>query len=155
MNNSISRIAMKICTTVFILFCAVQNVNSQTTQQEYNYITQSYKYVEEAGMDVKQGYSVSVVTKASSEVPEGKVISKRQAWLKVFQEAKDGSTKRTAAYIIVYQKDNGAKQYFCVPAPNSDNDITQKFFNALHDGIKNSSSSLQLICVLLARGLTW
>ena len=136
-----------------LLFCC--NSYSQTTQTEYDYITKSYRTVEEAGMDVKSGYSVVPVTKASSEVSGGKEVEKRSAQLNAFYRSTGVNTKKLVAYIIVYQKQGYDKEYICVPHPSSSRELFQVYANALYNSSGDQSYRLQVISLLLSKGLAW
>ena len=141
----------KILLTALVLSFTTFASHAQTTLAEYNYVTKGYKNHLEDGSDLKKGYTLLDVTEVQTNSGDGKI---RKAWLKSFVLT-DRSPYRAAAYMVIYQLDNNPKEFICIPHPNSEAEIRNKFFNALHDGTNDNSYRLQLITLLLSRNLTW
>lgn len=132
-------------TLVLIIASLTITINgiSQTTLEEYNYITKGYKVQIESGLDMKKGYEFEDVDKVK--------IGIRVAELKKLINGQ----KKIAAYMIIYQKENGPKDYICIPSPNSDKEVTDAFLNNLYNGSGDNSAKLQLFTYLLSRKLNW
>ncbi len=119
---------------------------AQTTQEEYNYLSKGYKVQIESGLDMKKGYELEDIDKQSTK--------ERTAELKVLYRVKDNK-KETAAYMVVYNRTGYAIEYICIPHPNSDEEIHNKYWKVLYDGTNNSSQRLQLISYLLSKRMKW
>lgn len=134
--------------TIIFLFTAMTvslTGLSQTTAEEYNYLTKGYKVQIESGLDMKKGYEFEDVDAVTAGV--------RTATLKKLVKV-NGGQKKTAAYLIIYQKEGNPKEYICVPNPNSDKQVTDAFWNNLYPS-GDQSARLQLFTYLLSRRLIW
>jgi len=136
-----------------ILFAVVTSIGffspaifGQTTLEEYNYVTKGYMVQIESGLDMKKGYQLEDIDKQSTK--------ERVAELKVLYRIKDNK-KEIAAYMIVYNRSGNKTEYICVPRPNSDEEINNKYLAKLYDGTTESSQRLQLISFLLSKHLKW
>lgn len=135
--------------TIIHLFAAMTvslTVSSQTSAEEYNYLTKGYKVQIESGLDMKKGYELEDVDAVTA--------GPRTVSLKKLNKV-TGTQKKTAAYLIIYQKDTNPKEYICVPNPNSEKEVTDAFWNMLYNGTGDHSAKLQLISYLLSRRLNW
>ncbi|MBS1652680.1 MAG: hypothetical protein JSU07_11795 [Bacteroidetes bacterium] len=135
--------------TIIFLFTAMTvslTGFSQTTAEEYNYLTKGYKVQIESGLDMKKGYELDDVDAVSA--------GPRTATLKKLVKTTSGQ-KKIAAYLIIYQKEGNPKEYICVPNPNSDKEVSDAYWNMLFNGTNDSSAKLQLISYLLSRRLNW
>lgn len=122
---------------------------SQTTIEEYNYITKGYKsQVIDQGGDMKKGYELEEVDKISA--------GGRTAVLKKLLKV-NGDQKTIAAYMIVYQKDASPKEYICVPNPTSEKEVTDAFWKVLYENplLGDGTTRLQIISYLLSRRIAW
>ena len=119
---------------------------SQTSMEEYNYITKGYKVQLESGLDMKKGYEFEDLNTHKAGI--------RTASLKKLVKVNAGK-KQTAAYMIVYQKEQSPKEYFCIPSPKSGEDVLAAYWTSLHNGTGDSSSKLQLIIYLVSNQLVW
>lgn len=134
---------------IFFLFATVTfslTAISQTTTEEYNYVTKGYKTQIDGGLDMKKGYTLEDVDDASA--------GGRNATLKRLVKT-TGGQRKIAAYMIIYQKDGSPKEYICVPNANSNKEVTDAFWYSLYNSNTDSSSKLQLITYLLSRSLNW
>jgi len=122
------------------------NLNGQTTLEEYNFITKGYKVQIESGLDMKKGYEFAEIDTVSTRIAT--------AEMKILYRIKD-SKKEIAAYMIIYKRTGRTTEYICVPNPNSDEEIMQKYMTALWDGFSEASSKGQLISFVLSKQLKW
>jgi len=129
--------------------CIASKSFTQTTVEEYNYITKGYKIQIESGLDMKKGYEF--VDFGSHE--EGI----RKAELKALYRIKSDENKEIAAYMIIYKKQGSPSEYICVPHPNSSREMKLYYLIQLYDFKSNANSSerLQLISYLLSQHLIW
>lgn len=132
-------------TILFVLLLSTQ-AKAQTTLEEYNYVTKGYKVQVESGLDMKKGYQLIDI--------DQKATSDRTASLKKLVKV-NSTDKKTVAYMIIYSKTGGVKEYICVPHPDSDSDIKTLYWKALYDGPSDASYKLQLIAYLLSDQLKW
>lgn len=119
---------------------------SQTTLEEYNYITKGYKVQIESGLDMKKGYLFEDVYSQKS--------GERLAELKVLYRIKE-TKKEIAAYLLKYSKEGNEPEYLCVPNPNSEKEIILKYWNQLNDGKSDYTLRLQLIVFVTSMNLNW
>ena len=120
--------------------------HAQTTMEEYNYVIKGYKVQVESGLDMKKGYELTQIDKSSA----GERVATLSKLVKV-----SGTQKKTVAYMITYNKSSGATEYFCIPQPNSDDEIKDLFWKSLYNGEGDHSAKLQLFTYLLSRTLLW
>lgn len=133
---------------LFLLSIALPTlVFSQTTLEEYNYVTKGYKVQIESGLDMKKGYIITDI----DEVTVGERTASLKALLKI-----TGKDTTVAAYMIKYTRTDNPTEYICIPSPYStDNTLAQMYFKELYNGEGDSSYRLQLIAYLLSRNLIW
>ena len=128
------------------LFCISLNGISQTSLEEYNYITKGYKVQMESGLDMKKGYELEDIKSHTSGV--------RTASLKKLVKVNAGK-KQTVAYMVVYQKEQNPKEYYCIPSPKSEKDILDTYWTALYNGSGDNSAKLQIIMFVISSELIW
>ena len=133
-------------------FSILSSLQAQTTQEEYNYVTKGWKNHLEDGSDVKQGYSMKYVKEVKVTSADGQ---RRKATLWEFIKRKEIGVDITVAFMIIYQKNEDASDYICVPHPKSDATIQAAYAQMLYDGKVDSSYKLQVITVLLSTNLKW
>ena len=143
--------------TAALAACFFLPTRAQTTQTEYDYITKGYRaQVLEQGGDLKSGYRLVDLGEAGTRQGEGRDTTSvlRQAWLKGFYKTV-GASSKLVAYMLVYQRGGGPKEYLCIPSPLSDAGVLQQYLNALYNGQGDSSYRLQAIAQLLSQHLSW
>ena len=86
---------------------------SQTTLDEYAYMTKGYATMQSQGLGLKQGYTAT--DKGSYVIDYGSYKMTAQV---LYLMRADNSY--AGAIVIVENSKNGVKKYFCVPAKNSD-----------------------------------
>lgn len=138
---------MKNLFVLMIVLFAFANVYSQTTLEEYNYLTKGYKVQIESGLDMKKGYEIEELDKTES--------GERTVTLYILNRI-GSSKKEIAAYLVVYQKQGNPKEYICIPHYKSEQEVMAKFWSALYDGSNiNSTERLQLILYQLTYAIKW
>ncbi len=118
----------------------------QTTDEEYKFITKGYhNQVVQDGGDMKKGYEMENVDTTS--LNEMKVTLKKMSKI-------TGTTKKLAAYMLIYEKKGLAPTYYCIPTVGSDSALFQLYYDALKDaGTEPNSTRLSLISMVLSRNL--
>ncbi|WP_269684559.1 hypothetical protein [Flavobacterium lacustre] len=99
---------MKKITLLFLLFTAFSY--SQTTEQEYNYLTKGYKETVSKGLDLKQGYELQDFYKYSETLYTFD--------FKLFVNQK--TKKNSAILVIANSKMWNNYYYLCIPIGNPD-----------------------------------
>jgi hypothetical protein len=89
MKNKSSLLAVSLLFTIF-----TSTVFSQTSLEEYNYVTKGYKVQIESGLDMKKGYEIQNVDKSST--------SERNAELKVLHRVKESKKRNSCLYDCLY-----------------------------------------------------
>ena len=120
-------IKQTILTVIFALFIGTIKLFSQTTQEEYNYITKGYKVQIESGLDMKKDYTL--VDLGNWGLRTGN--ENRECTFKALM--RQGQTKPCAIMMIYKRTDisNGVNWYICIPSPDSSElwDQTLDFIN--------------------------
>ena len=130
---------------IFILINLPRLLNGQTTL-EINYATKGYKVQIESGLDMKKGYEFKSIDTVSTKIAT--------AEMKILFRIKEAK-KEIAAYLIVYKREGRNVEYICIPHPKSENEILQKYYSVLWDGLAEASSKGQLISIILSKHLVW
>ncbi len=91
----------------------------QTTSAEYDYVTTKFKIQLDNGLGDKEGYK--------SELYETVTIGERKVKLYALLQGSSRYDVRVAAYAAVYEY-NGKKAYLCIPHPDSDQVLHDKFW---------------------------
>jgi hypothetical protein len=125
---------MKKITTLFCLVISLNSLFSQTTQEEYNYITKGYKIQLESGLDMKKGYSLSEL--GSWGLTHG--TEKRNCTFKGL--VRDGQTKPSAIMLIYKRTDiaNGAVFYICIPSQDAPENIWNQTLSFINENFKDN-----------------
>jgi hypothetical protein len=134
-----------------------QFLNAQTSAEEYAYLKNGYKVqVVEQGGDLKKGYELRDITAATINLGSSSTDT-RKGWLKGFYKIDEYNNKKLVAYLVTYQFNNNPIEFYCIPHPLSSNTIISLYINHLYDGNEkvNHSYKLQLINLLLSKGLKW
>lgn len=106
---------------------------SQTTQEEYNYITKGYKVQIESGLDMKKGYSFQDYgTWGLAESG-----AKRECEFKGL--VRSGQTKPCAILMIYRRTDipDGAKYYICIPSGDA-TELWQQTLKIIKEDLNDS-----------------
>mgnify|MGYP001810283802 CR=1 FL=1 len=112
---------------IVLLFMALSiSAYSQTTLEEWNYITKGYKIQKESGLDMKKGYDVKFL------ITENSFINSIDRTFNLYEliRLKDNSS---AGIIIEYiKRDRGVKSifYFGIPQKNSSVEIWNMAHNS-------------------------
>lgn len=111
---------------VYTLPCA-----SQTTLEEYNYLTKGYKMQLEGGLDMKKGYYMVDMGETRTEYNSFARVTE----IKLLCREKDSLI--CATLMIVKRTDTDFLKYVCVPMANSSDDIWNKaqsdYWAAMYD----------------------
>mgnify|MGYP001803655980 CR=1 FL=1 len=95
---------------------------SQTTEEEFNYLTKGYKIQLESGLDMKKGYSIKDYGTWGTQYSS----FKRNATFKGLY--RDGESKPCAVLMIFQKTNNDYVEYVCIPHMDSDEAIWSKAF---------------------------
>lgn len=118
---------------------------SQTTREEYNYVTKGYADDLTNGKGLKSGYSVETV--------KTEKIGDRTTLLNMFIRT---STKKIAAYMIIYTIEGYSPEYYCIPSPDSDDSIHELFLASIKPQATNAYAyQMRSITSIMTYGLTW
>lgn len=136
---------------VFFLLCFILalSVFSQTTQEEYNYLTKGYKEQIAKGLDTKIGYTIIDLGKWNNDLVKGYEL--RQCEFKAL--IKEGQTKPCATLLIYKRVTNNPKEntmYFCIPSKDADVELWKQTYKAVAE-LENSPQGLQAIVYALMR----
>ncbi len=133
---------MKIINYLMASICFViifiTNSFSQTTQEEYNYLTKGYKVQIESGLDMKKGYSLLDLGEWGLDRGAEKRICNFKGLVK------QGQTKPSAILMIYKRTDitNGAIHYICIPSANASSEIWQQTLSYINANSSSQNSAM-------------
>ena len=132
---------MKRIFLLFVTFVAYLYATSQTTLEEYNYVTKGYKIQIESGLDDKVGYSWKDAGVWGLTWSDGK---HRECEFKILYH--DGVE---CACLMIYKRtdvSNGAQYYICIPRGNN-SELWNKTWAFINEhNMENDAPLLQTIC---------
>lgn len=132
-----------------ILFLTI-NLNAQTTEEEYNFITKGYKVQLESGLDMKKGYVLKDLgTHSLNFGSEGT----REAEFKGLYKTVDN---KLCAIMLIYRRPStNYVEYFCIPssdAPQSIWNRTLEQINSHWTDLNSKSIYSTLVWALMKFG---
>ena len=129
---------MKKITLLLVLFLSVSFSYSQTTAEEYNYVTKGYAETVVKGLDFKKGYSLNEIYHYTDTKYDF-----------LFQSLTNDKTKKTSCIMVVAHSFLwGNKYYLCMPISNPVLEARYKEQLLLWDASILSAYSLALSQIL-------
>lgn len=122
---------MKLFTLLLLFFTSL--TFSQTTLEEYNYLTKGYKIQKESGLDMKRGYSMRDVSKYSFS------DSSREVNFKYLYRLNEQKAP-CATLMIVTRKSTGFIRYYCIPHAESSEEIWDLAYSSYKSMVDCTSS---------------
>jgi hypothetical protein len=115
---------------------------SQTTLEEYNYLTKGYKVQIESGLDMKSGYSFENVT-------ESKVMSGDSSYVKTeFKGLIRKGEKKPCAILCIYSEVDANQiqktDYICIPHTESTKEVWAMAFKKISEYTGDAANVLNL-----------
>ena len=108
---------LAVCTGAAIILMSRVSF-SQTTLEEYNYVTKGYKVQIESGLDMKKGYRFEDIHTIHIQYSDG--IERETQFKALFKEGQ----KQPSAILCIYShSDDGMKDYICIPQFSSAKEI--------------------------------
>lgn len=124
--------------TLVCLLSSLQFAFSQTTLEEYNYVTKGYKDDIFKGKTLKHGYHFLELGQWSLYYNENGRTFERKVQ---FQEFIRTSEQKVCAIVMIYQRtDVNNSYYFCIPDKDSSLIIWELFFQDYAKSFNNDSS---------------
>ena len=120
-----------------------QNIKP-TTQEEYNMGLTGYKMFLQLKVEIKKGYNITDLSTFE--------YGDRKAEFKGL--FRDGESK-PCAVVIIYSLMHGSPEYFCVPTPDADEALWDRFRISLSSGKDLKQEQLQFFGFALAKGMMW
>lgn len=134
------KLKMKKLLLLFTVFISIQTF-SQTTAEEYTWVTKSYIRVLTEGADIKRGYEISDLI--SSPAQTSGWGNENQFTFKNFKKENSSEIK---AVIIIHYFNKVAKTVYCIPLANSDKSLWQSFYSNI-DLLAGNQKTLLLYCI--------
>ncbi len=128
---------------ILIIFILVTFASrSQTTNQEYNYITKGYKIQVESGLDPKSEYIFKDFGTFSS-------LARSCQFIGLYRK-KSGKLAGTMA---IFNDLNGRKYYFCIPAKGSSEELFYDYKKSLSllDGYSSTIDYIYFLSEFLSQ----
>lgn len=113
---------------------------SPTTEEEYNMGSVGYKMYLQMGVEIKSGYKVSDITEYE--------YAERKATFKGLYRS--GDTK-PCAIIMIYSKQRGKPEYYCIPTPDAPEILWDRYRVSLSGEIDNKQEQLQFLSFALGK----
>ena len=121
-------------------FAFINYTKSQTTQEEYLYLTKGLKIQIENGLDIKKGYELKKIDYAGVE-------NKKVELFKLIRQ----NTNTIAAHLLVYNNSTSS-EYICIPTKDASEEMRNAYFGQLSNNM-GQSLRLTLISFLLSRNI--
>lgn len=125
---------MKVLILIFFSFFFLNLLIAHTTQEEFNYITKSYKIKLESGLDMKKGYNL--IDLGNCGINHG--LEKRNYTFKDL--VRNGQTKPCALLLIYKRQDilNGSENHICIPSYDASEDIWNQTLKFIYENFKDN-----------------
>ena len=142
---------MRTITMLFTaaLLLSVSEAQSQTTMEEYNYVTKGYQIQLESGLDMKKGYRLEYITETSAVMAGDSSYRKTE-----FKALYRGSDSSLAAIMCTYSFVVNGKtistDYLCIPQPGSSKEIWSNVYQKISEYTGEASNALTLGLMYLA-----
>ena len=118
-----------ISVLAIMLFAGSFIIHSQTTKEEYNYLSQGYRMQLERGLDMKKGYKLEDYDTWGMDYG----TFKRQVIFKgLFRE---GENKPCAILMILKRTNSDYEEYICIPHYES----TEEMWDQAYKDFKNAT----------------
>ncbi len=126
-------------TFIFISSFAQGEVEG-TTEEEFRYITKGYKIQQESGLDMKRGYFFRDLGSKGISQTRNEITSYKKVELQVLY--REANPEYPCAIMMIVKKgvkgQDEFKEYYCIPNPNSSNEIwltcTNHFYQNIGEG---------------------
>ena len=144
--------------TIGILFTAVilltaSGARSQTTMEEYNYITKGYQIQLESGLDMKKGYRFEDVSQTST-VMAGDSSYRKTVFKALYRGAESKPAAIMCIYSLVVNGNTLSTDYLCIPQPESSKEIWSMVYQKISEYTGEASNALTLGLMYLASQYT-
>lgn len=120
---------------------------SQTTQEEYDYLTKDYvAHYKEKTFEIKKGYEMENLFFNDADTTSITM----QRLVKI-----DGDKKKPVAYLLGYKKGKKPTEFICIPNPKSESSVNNAFWNSLFNKSTNDTEKFQYVVSTMARQMVW
>lgn len=113
---------------------------SPTTEEEYNMGSVGYKMYLRMGVEIKAGYKVK-------DIAEYEYGERKASFKGLFRS---GDTK-PCAIIMIYSKQRGNPEYYCIPTPDAPEILWDRYRVSLSGEIDNKQEQLQFLSFALGK----
>jgi hypothetical protein len=134
--------------TIGMLFAAallvfLSEARSQTTMEEYNYVTKGYQIQLESGLDMKKGYRLEDITE-SSTVMAGDSSYRRIVFKALYRGTEPNPAAIMCIYTFVVNGKTVSTDYLCIPQPGSSKEIWSMVYKKISEYTGEASNALTL-----------
>ena len=134
------KIKLLFATVLFTTLFFTTKSYSQTTQEEYNYISKGYKVQVESGLDMKKGYTLVDLGKWGLDAGS----EHRECVFKGLMRT--GQTKPCGIMMIYHRTDNnGVTWYICIPSADAPSELWQQTLDFVNENFKDNNTMMQTI----------
>jgi|GEM_PF-4496301 len=123
---------------LFALFFVSINAFSQTSQEEYSYLSKVYGEQRDTGMLVRKGYRVIELTKTLTAFSD---TARNIAFWAIIRK---GQTK-PSAILMKYDKAGKGTINICIPTIDAPHSMWQQTFETVSNAFKNDGLAMQTI----------
>ena len=132
--------------TIIALTLIIVTAKSQTTEEEYNYITKGYKVQLESGLDMKKGYSLK-------DLGDYNINYSDAIRGMTFKGLYRGADLKPCAIMAIYKKKEGEavtySEYYCIPSIDA-KDLWSKTLAQLNADYDNENAKIMYLAMLWA-----
>ena len=127
---------------VVVLLLGASKSLSQTTMEEYNYITKGYKVQLESGLDMKQGYRFEDLNESS--LASGDSSYKKTDFKALYRRDESAPCAILCIFTNVVNGVTLNTDYICIPHLDSSKDLWTMTYKKIAEYTGDSSSALTL-----------
>lgn len=133
----------KYILTLAIFACSTA-LFSQTTSEEYNYLTKDYvAHRNDAGFELMKGYAI-----------ENLYFNDENGTSITIQKFVKGEAKTPVAFLLAFKKGKNPTEFICIPHPKTTAaDVNSAYWKSLESN--NSPEKYQYVVHTLGRYLAW
>jgi hypothetical protein len=131
-----------ILLAVAMLFIQMRG-RSQTTIEEYNYITKGYQIQLESGLDMKKGYRLEDVTE-SRVTMAGDSSYRKTVFKALYREGETTPAAIMCIYSFVINGKTVNTDYLCIPQAESSKEIWSMVYTKISEYKGEASNALTL-----------
>lgn len=133
------KLVLLICLLITGSVSMAQSI-AATTEEEFNMASVGYKMYLQMGVEIKKGYKIN-------DIKEFEYGDRKASFKGLYRPGE----AKPCALIMVYSKLRGAPEYYCIPTPDAEEILWDRFRTSLAGETDNKQEQLQFIGFALGK----